>query len=412
MVPRPDLLSRMAPEGVEVFQLTTEDLPSSHVYMEAQIFTPDSKRFVLHRSAHAHGSDKNDPEHQYLVCDLDDGGRLAPITTEVGATAPSVSPDGSTLYYFVNETEVNGGRLILRRVNLDGTGRDTVLVVDAPLPGTRYRPSRIYPLSTISADGARLALSAFLGDGDTEDAPYGLMVFDIAAASVSLILEGPTWLNMHPQYCRSLDAGHLRDVLVQENHGGKFDLTGAITTLVSGDGADIHVVRDDGSQFRNLPWGRDGNEFCQGHQCWRGRSHHAITSTSVRPSGDCELIESPPTDFAGHVGLATPGGRRDVLSRHFPKPRFYHFATDDAGRRFISDARIADGAWLLYIGEFAGGAPEALVRWRYILDTGSAVNEKRNHPHPFLSPDGTTGFFNSDESGVLQAYMVRGLFPA
>ncbi len=28
--------------------------------------------------------------------------------------------------------------------------------------------------------------------------------------------------------------------------------------------------------------------------------------------------------------------------------------------------------------------------------------------HPFLSPDGQSGFFNSDESGILQAYMVRG----
>jgi Tol biopolymer transport system component len=29
--------------------------------------------------------------------------------------------------------------------------------------------------------------------------------------------------------------------------------------------------------------------------------------------------------------------------------------------------------------------------------------------HPFLSPDGTMGFFNSDESGLLQAYMITGL---
>jgi hypothetical protein len=29
--------------------------------------------------------------------------------------------------------------------------------------------------------------------------------------------------------------------------------------------------------------------------------------------------------------------------------------------------------------------------------------------HPFLSPDGKSAFFNSDESGTLQAYMIRGL---
>ncbi len=31
------------------------------------------------------------------------------------------------------------------------------------------------------------------------------------------------------------------------------------------------------------------------------------------------------------------------------------------------------------------------------------------HIHPFLSPDGKVAFFNSDESGIVQAYVVRGL---
>ena len=99
MKPRPDLLDEHAPQGVEVVELTTESVPSCHVYMEAQIFTPDSKRFILHRSAHPHGSDKHDPEHRYLVCDIDDGCTLRPITEESGATAPSVSPDGKYLYF-------------------------------------------------------------------------------------------------------------------------------------------------------------------------------------------------------------------------------------------------------------------------------------------------------------------------
>ena len=184
MKPRPDLLTDASPEGLEVVQLTTEEaVPSSHLYMEAQIFTPDSKRLVLHRSAHAHGSDKDDPEHQYLICDLENGCALIPITEETGSTAPSVSPDGKRLYYFVNETEVGGGRLTLKQVNMDGTGRDTIVTIDAPIPGTGFRPSRPYPLSTISSDGKRLAISAFLGDGETEGAPWGLLVFDLEKAT-------------------------------------------------------------------------------------------------------------------------------------------------------------------------------------------------------------------------------------
>jgi len=140
-------------------------------------------------------------------------------------------------------------------------------VIDTPLPATRYRPSRIYPLSTLSSDGKRLAQPAFLGDGQTDGAPWGLMVFDLERASVELVLEGPTWLNLHPQYCRSGEPHASHDVMVQENHGCEYDRSGACTVLSAGHGADIHVIRDDGSDLRDLPWGRYGHEFCQGHQC-------------------------------------------------------------------------------------------------------------------------------------------------
>ena len=94
--PRPDLLDKDSPPGIEVIQLTTEpDVPSSHLYMEAQIFTMDSKRFVLHRSATAHGGSQDDPKHQYLLCDLDNGCALIPLTERSRAPpAASVSPDG------------------------------------------------------------------------------------------------------------------------------------------------------------------------------------------------------------------------------------------------------------------------------------------------------------------------------
>ncbi len=266
--PRPDLLDPESAAGIEVFQLTSEpDVPSSHLYMEAQIFTMDSKHLVLHRSATAHGGSKSDANHQYLRCDVDDGCSLHPLTEETGATAASVSPDGKYVYYFVDQTKVGGGKLMLKRVNLDGTGRETILVVDSPLPETNYRPSRMYPLSTISSDGRRLAISAFLGDGQAAGAPYGLMVFDLEKATVSLVCQGQTWCNMHPQYCRSTDPEASHDILIQENHGNEAAADGSITRLVGGAGADIHVIRDDGSNFRNLPWGRDGNEACQGHQC-------------------------------------------------------------------------------------------------------------------------------------------------
>lgn len=407
MKPRPDLLDAESPRDLEVFQLTMDsEVPSSHLYMEAQVFTPDSKRFVLHRSATAHGGSKSDPKHQYLLCDLENRGALSPLTEELGVTGASVSPDGKYVYYFANQTEVGGGKLALKRVNLDGTDRRTIVMVDSALPGTRFRPSHIYPLSTISSDGRRLAISAFLGDGQTEGAPWGLMVFDVVQASVNLVIHGPSWCNMHPQYCRSTDPEASHDILIQENHGNVVDAKGTLTKLTGGEGADIHVIRDDGTQFRNMPWGRDGNEFCQGHQCWRGRTRWAITSTGTRKPAEAQLIEGRAAPPAGHVGIKTPGGVRNDLSREFPNPHFYHFATDIAGRRLISDAAPFDKGGRIYLAELGEPGKDPLRHWRFLLNPKSSC-KKHAHIHPFLSPDGRLGCFNSDESGLLQAYLVR-----
>ncbi len=406
MKSRQDLLSAQAKSGTEIFQLTDGDLPASHIYMEAQIFAPDSSRFLLHESATPHGSDPQDPKHRYLVCELDHHCKLFPITDETGATAPSVSPDGRYIYYFVDQTEIGAGSLTLKRVCFDGSERVSILHLDTPLPGTRYRPSRLYPLSTIRADGKRIALSCFLGDGQSNELPWGLLVFDLEAGSVDLVLEGPSWCNMHPQYSRSKSSADLRDILVQENHGNTVGPDGAIRKLVGGHGADIHVIRDDGSDFRDLPWGRDGNEFCQGHQCWRGTSPWAITSTSTSNPAAQQLIESRPVAHTGHIGRTAPGAIRNHLSRSFPQPCFYHFATDIAGHKLVTDTGPNDQGGRILYAEFGAEGHDALSCWTPLAHPRSSWS-KEAHIHPFLSPDGTKAFFNSDESGVLRAYMIR-----
>jgi hypothetical protein len=245
-----------------------------------------------------------------------------------------------------------------------------------------------------------------LGDGKTPGAPFGLMVFDLVKATVSLVIHGPSWCNMHPQYSRSTDPDQRHDVLIQENHGNVADATGSVTRLTGGEGADIHVVRDDGSNFRNLAWGRDGNEFCQGHQCWRGRTAWAVTSTSTRKPREDQLIEARAVPHAGHIGIDAPGGVRNDLSREFANPHFYHFATDISGKRLISDAAPLDRGGRIYLAEFGEPGKDPLRDFKYLLNPKSS-GKSEAHIHPFLSPDGTLGFFNSDESGLLQAYLIR-----
>jgi len=408
MINRPDLLDQHSPDGLEVVQLTHEEgIPGGHIYMEAQIFTPDSRRLILQRSGFAHGSDRKDANHRFLLCDLDDHCHLTPITDEIGATSPSITPDGTMLYYFVDETSPVGGRLTLKSVRVDGTDRRTLLVLDQPLPGMTGHLSEVYPLSTISSDGQCLAISAFLGDGRQEGAPFGLLVFDLQEASVEVILTGTTWCNIHPQYCRSQDPEAAHDILIQENHGCIYTPTGDITTLVGGLGADIHVIRDDGSTLRDLPFGRDAHEACQGHQCWRGDSTRVISSTMIDTPSQQPLVEGMMAPHIGHVGLHTPGTKRNEISRSFVEPHFWHFGTDRAGTRLVSDAGNFGVGQALYLAELQGmGDPAA--GWHYLLSPRSH-SDLGIHLHPFLSPDGRYAFFNSDESGLPQAYMLMGL---
>jgi len=413
MLSRQDLMSGKSPEWMEIFQLTTEeDVPSSHVYMEAQIFTPDSKRLIVHRSARAHGGDKDDPEHQYLICDLENDGELSPITFEIGVKGPAVSPDGEYLYYFVDRTEVGGGSLTLKRVSLDGTERETIHVIDSQLPGTNFRPSFVYPLSTISSDGERIAISCFLRDGEREDLPYGLLVFEIEESSVRVPVYGNMWTNMHSQYCRSLDPEASHDIMVQHNHSHFFDRAGNRHFSTGGLQNDIHVIHDDVTNLRVFPWGRDPTERQAGHECWIGRSTRAITGTRHTPTGEGQLIEGRrAVQDLGHLGMNTPGAKRwrNNLSRSFVRPNLIHFGVDIEGKRLIVDEapRPEKPTGYIYLADIPDDGESPLQNVTPLLGVQSSW-QKITHPHPFLSPDGTMGFFNSDESGILQAYMVRG----
>lgn len=145
---------------------------------------------------------------------------------------------------------------------------DEIFVADSFVPGTRAPLSR-FILEAVSSDGQRLAGGLWLGDGTQADAPSGILVLDVKSQSVRLIAEDRDFANLHLQYCRSCETEASHDLMLQMNHGYHSDTAGkAICHLgpSSEGGCDIHVVRDDGSNWRDLPWGRDGRESCIGHQ--------------------------------------------------------------------------------------------------------------------------------------------------
>lgn len=400
---RPDIPNGKSPEGIKVVQITSHpEHESWHVYTEARIFTPDSRRFIFVR------------EGDYWICDIEDNFGIRQVTDEPGAIGPSIDPEGEWMYYFVDRTLQTEGTLTLKRLSLDDFTRETLLTITGEIPGTQYKPSRIYSLSSISSDGKRLCTSCFLGDGETETAPWGLLVFNLENPSVSLVFKDTHYNNMHPQYCLSKDPEFSHDILLQHNHGSEYDKTGRTTLLVGGKGADLHVIRDDGTHWRDIPIGRDGKEFVQGHQQWRGRSNSVLSAMYI-PGGKNRILEGYPIatdENTTHTGFNIPGGKYYDITRNIENPDFWHFSSDLSGMYVVSDTQTRDPetgdvSINLVIGSLHSiDNPELTTR--YLLNTGTSGDGQKAHPHPFFSPDTKMAFFNSDREGKAEIWMVTG----
>ena len=411
---RPDLLGERSPEGLRVTQISADaERPHSHIYMEARVFTPDSRRFVFQRFLDPADVDTRSSRREYLLCDIEDGYSFIQLTDEEGAIGPSVSPDGRFMYYFIDRTRAGGGWWAIKRVDLDSFQRETLARFDGPLPEAGRHLSLLYGTSSISSDGARLCMAGYLGDGRTHNAPWGLVVFDVGRAAVSLVFEGQSFCNIHHQYSRSKDPEESHDILLQDNHGCDVDELGDIVTLAGGKGADVHVIRDDGSDFRCYAFGRDGVETCQGHQAWRGEQMSVVASMAIESEERYPLLEATAVRAEPgtmHHGRLIPGATRNRISRSMEREDSCHFAFDPTGTKFVSDTfgyrgRHAD--CVIYVGVLPN-EPEAALRTSYLLHPRSSFGHSQHtHPHPFQSPDGNVVLFNSDESGLPQIYAIE-----
>lgn len=258
------------------------------------------------------------------------------------------------------------------------------------------------------------------------------MVFDTLTGDYWLPLLGEEWINLHPQYCRSNAPEQRYDIMVQHNHGSIFSLKlGKQIRHHSGMGMDIHVIHDDGTNMRDFPWGRAVDELAHGHQCWIGRSGRAIEQCTGRlPFYDANGIPEPVNakHYNSSLISAIPGPRCDHrgknnntadrvdLTQNFQNPYFCHFATDINGTLLISDGRApgSDEYRHLFIGKLIDNGTAPIENWLHIADTrswgktGEEIND--SHTHPFLSPDGTHAFFNSNESGILRPYIIKNIY--
>ena len=176
----------------------------------------------------------------------------------------------------------------------------------------------------------------------------------------------------------------------------------------------MHVIRDDGSNFRCYGFGRDGVERCQGHQAWRGEQMSVVASVAIEGEERYPLLEGKPVRAEPgtmHHGRLIPGATRNRISRSMEREDSCHFGFDPTGTKFVSDTygyRGRHAECVIYVGVLPD-EPDAALRTRYLLHPRSSFGRSQHtHPHPFQSPDGNVVLFNSDESGLPQTYAVEG----
>lgn len=414
-----------SPAGMKVYQMTEDPERAGLIYPDQPSFLADGRRFVVNTSS---GSQVCDPEDGSLRPVFKNGERFPVSLTFDGRYGYFNRSGGKKRKADAGEGEERKNEVTLARVDLDTGEVEDLFHAEGKLPGTDI-DAKDFGIATVSVDNQRIATTVSLYDGKTPDAPYAIIALDLERGEARHVMAHRDFGNTHLQYCRNTeepDAAH--DLLVQMNHGSRRDAEGKSLRgqgPPSEKGVDIHVVRDDGTNWRDMPFGRDGKESCIGHQVWRGRGRSAATVVLENLDTSYGWAEGSrqgvvagwpgPADIDGpHLGALNPETERVVLSEGFKDPRFCHLACDATGLKFTLDTFPVFDGERAGMQVYVGSAPDerSPLNFRYILNTGINFvgNNTGYHAHPILSPDGEILLFNSKITGTPQAYMVTGMW--
>ncbi|MBI2190891.1 MAG: PD40 domain-containing protein [Planctomycetes bacterium] len=419
-----------SPEDLQVVQVTSDPQRVSHAYyLDCPSWTRDSRYFVFRREA----SDDGLTKPEAWICDVRDGFSIRPICKFEGGVGSwdvpdgmsygaVLSPGGDCAYHLLRAAD----RVEVRRVDLDTLRQEAIASAPVPLV--------CRGAFSISADGERVLMGNFLGDGKTEGAPWGAYIFDVRKGAYNIIEFGNGYRNMHCQYSHNPLPPYSHDILLNHEHvklsdgswltppDGSWrwkDLPPTIDNL----GSAYSVVRDDGANWRMIPVGRAPAMTNGGHNTWRGQEYSVVTSAYNHLPGRwrAPLLEAAPMPVEQaedpYLGQTRAGSKCVDLTRRLARADSCHFGFDESGRRFVSDS---DGYAIpqysfLFVGTYVEPVGEnPFVRTRYLLLPRTswrwkgAGGDQASHPHPYLSPDGKYVVFQSDFSGRPQVHVAYG----
>ncbi len=402
----PEFLDHNSPDGVEVFQLTPNEAHSAPIYPDYPGFLAGGGSLLLRTSG--------GPQ----ICHYADGGALQSLRDMVpDIRGFQLAPDGR--HVVCTRGERQPGIVDLHRLDLATGQAEPLFHVEGTLDGTLLPVDRM-ALEAFSWDGTRLAGLAYLDYERKADGDTGIVVLDTRTQRMEVVFSQPL-PHAHLRYFPSSEAPMTNLLMFQHHHERHMDETGKEIRGVwdPGDGgADLHMIRDDGTHWHDFPFGRDGEEACIGHQVWRGddgevasvmlqnrdNSYGWADGTRQHVVSGKPVPADPRTAHCGRVGR---DACRRELSRPEDSPRLCHLAVDRSGLRFVFDTfpvwTEGRAGMCIYIGEGRDfGEPLA---FRYLFNSG-ALLKNDGHAHPILSPDGRALFFASNYFGTRQAYMA------
>jgi len=433
-LPAPELLSTVTQPGLEVFQITTNPEAGTNLFYNYNQTLHPSSRFVLLNRTGRNGS-------QLLMCDLQDGFTLQPVTSEEDSVSRGFhagacfSPDGRFIWY----SAVSNDRFLLRRRPLEGGPVETVF--DLPVSRPEFGGRKIFDSrwTSFSHDGARMK-SVVCIEGASKYYSIAILTFDLKRIEHRTSIElGPRAWNNKSQYapCPGPRGEYL--ISAEDCYSmAYFDETGrwrcdVLPEAEKGNGARFLIDDEEGKVRYAYPVGRDRPRQNVSHSAWFGLSlakvfHCDAFDTAPHWRGAIQLAEPVPADETTyHLGRHIPGGKFIELTRRIRRPDVYHLFVSPDARKMVCDT-VALGygdenapTRYLYGGTIKNDSEGPYLEPKYILTPYSSWSPYGCECLPCMTPDGKWILFNSDYPGVNgyrgrrhtpQVFAVRGFeFP-
>ncbi len=351
------------PNGVEVWQVTTEDYAQSNIYCEVPYCSADSRLFVYARQNPRLTGNRT----EFMAVELGTW-RQDPLDAGVTISGCAISPDGK--FYYLKNVD---SRVELWRADVAGSEKTKVYEFPS-------RP-RLTSLGTVSSDHRYYACGVVT---DPNWQMFDILLVDLSTGESRIIDRDPHILNPHVQF----EPGEGRQLLVQHNRGGKYTPDGKLERLVGEEGATLYLLSVPDGKRTPLLVGKPYTTPCTGHEAWIGNTKEVLLT--VAASGEFAR------EKGNLLGVRAERPAR-VVARGYS---FNHVGVSRCGRLFSADDW--QGQFKVIVGSTKTG------RCLEVCDSHtSPTRDQATHVHPYLTPDLKWVIFNSNRTGQPHIYAAR-----